>query len=172
MQDILELERRIAAAFDRIDRGLEQADRARMSDSAPQFTLGPDAGPTDLADALRRDLEAAQASNADWAKRYDVLEAQLAEASRSMTDQIAKLTEELATTSAELKLALSTSATDPNAPSERHAMQDKLTELSLQMAAQSVELTQLRSHRATDIEELKSIVAALTPLIEEANPHA
>lgn len=170
MQDILELERRIAAAFDRIDRGLEQADRARMSVSAPHAELGQEAGPTDLADALRRDLEAAQASSADWAKRYSALEAQMAEAGQSMTDEIAKLTAELATKSADLNVSIPVA--DPQAQSEWQAMQDQLMELNRQIAAQSLELTQLRSQRATEIEELKSIVAALTPLIEEATPHA
>ncbi len=174
MQDILELERRIAAAFDRIDRGLEQADRARMSVSDQQSEQAPEAAPMDRAetDAIRRDLEAAQASNADWEKRYGALEAQLAETTLSMTGEITKLTEELAAKSADFQTAASNPETDPKAQSELHAVQDQLTELRRQMAAQSVELTQLRSQRTAEIEELKSIVAALTPLIEEANPHA
>lgn len=163
MQDISELERRIAAAFDRIDRGLEQADRAR---AAPAETVQTD---TVQLGVLLRSLEAAQASSADWANRCAALEAQLAQASLSMSGEIAKLTEELAATASEL--ALRSPPADQPLQSTQD-LQDELTELRQQLAAQLVELTQLRAERATEIEELQSIVTALTPLIDEAKPHA
>ncbi len=170
MQDITELERRIAAAFDRIDRGLEQADRARASVAPPSEDISP--ADTAHAALLLRSLESATASSADWAKRYAALEAQLADVTLSMAGEIAKLTEALATA----KSAALSASDSPDQPQQSaqdlQALDVQLTELRRQLAAQETELTQLRAQRSVEIEELKSIVAALTPLIEEAKPHA
>lgn len=170
MQDITELERRIAAAFDRIDRGLEQADRARATVTLPSTEAEQPA--TVQTSALLRSLESAQASSADWAKRYAALEAQLADVTLSMAAEITKLTDDLTTTRADLQMALVSPDQPQQSATELQALEAQLTDLRRQLAAQSVELLQLRAQRATEIEELKSIVAALTPLIEEAKPHA
>jgi hypothetical protein len=168
MQDITELERRIAAAFDRIDRGLEQADRARASVAPPSV----DTADTAHAALLVRSLESATASNADWAKRYAAVEAQLADVTLSMAGEIAKLTEALATAKS-AALAASVSPDQPQqSAQDLQALDVQLAELRRQLAAQETELTQMRAQRLIEIEELKSIVAALTPLIEEAKPHA
>lgn len=172
MQEISELERRIAAAFDRIDRGLEQADRARaavVSSPIPAAQMDP----AQMA-AVLHSLEQAQASNADWAQRYAMLEAEMQDAKLSMAGEIAKLTEELAMNSADAK--------DANAPptldqpeqlsQERLVLEQQLSDLHGQLALQSAELTQLRDQRAAEIAELNAIVAALTPLMEEAKPYA
>lgn len=170
MQDITELERRIAAAFDRIDRGLEQADRARATVNLPSTEAEQPA--TVQTSALLRSLESAQASSADWAKRYATLEAQLADVTLSMAAEITKLTDDLTTTRADLQMALVSPDQPQQSATELQALEAQLTDLRRQLAAQSVELLQLQAQRATEIEELKSIVAALTPLIEEAKPHA
>lgn len=175
MQDISELERRIAAAFDRIDRGLEKADRARATVVArPAETEAPETSQSAIAQmgTMLRKLEIAKAGNADWALRYTALEAQLAETTLSLTTQITKLTEDLAKASADLEAALAKPPLPSPLAQELQAVQDQLAESRRQLAAQSVEVTQLRAQRATEIEELKSIVAALTPLIEEAKPNA
>ena len=168
MQDITELERRIAAAFDRIDRGLEQADRARatvLPVAAAQADPAPAGAQTS---ALMRSLESAAASNADWAKRYAALETQLAEVTLSMAGEIAQLTEDLATSRADMQVALVSADQTQQSAQELQVVQEQLTDLRGRLAAQTAELTQLRAQRAAEIEELKSIVAALTPLIEEA----
>jgi chromosome segregation ATPase len=180
MQEISELERRIAAAFDRIDRGLEQADRARAAVVAtPAAKVDPtqiDPSATDTAqiEAVLHSLEQAQANNADWAQRYAMLEAEMKDAKLSMADEIAKLTQELAMNSVD--------AMDPNVrptldqpeqlSQERLVLERQLSDLHGQLALQSAELTQLRAQRAAEIAELNAIVAALTPLMEEAKPYA
>lgn len=164
MQDITELERRIAAAFDRIDRGLEQADRVRATVSAlSSDTSQQDAvqAATARADELSRNLDLAKANNVEWSNRYAALQAQMADATNSMTDEIAKLTQDIASITAELKAALS------NPPADQ-----ALQELQVNLSAQTAELAQLRAARAIEIEELQAIVAALTPLIDEAKPNA
>lgn len=131
MQDISELERRIAAAFDRIDRGLESADRARVATVLDTS-------------AIVQAQEAAQAQSADWARRYAALEQKSAADHQNLSQEIARLTQALAAPLAELASARQ------------------------QLAAKTAELVQINSHRSIEIAELKSIVAALTPLIEEA----
>jgi len=185
MQDITELERRIAAAFDRIDRGLELADRARASVATPSSitaaaktvsadivsadTVSADMGQTAL---LLRSLESATASSADWAKRYATLEAQLADVTLSMAGEIAKLTQALATSKSEALAAMASADQPQQFGQELQALGVQLNESRRQLVTQETELTQLRAQRAIEIEELKLIVAALTPLIEEAKPHA
>lgn len=173
MQEITELERRIAAAFDRIDRGLEQADRARATVVAlPSQAVQKDTVQTAQSGALLRSLEQAQESNVDWANRYAALEAKMAEATRSMAGDIAKLTEDLATTRSDLQAATCNPEQPLQTAQEMQVLEEQLSALRAQLAAQTTELTQLRAERAVEIDELKAIVAALTPLIDEAKPHA
>ena len=173
MQDITELERRIAAAFDRIDRGLEQADRARATAVALPSAAAPrDTVQAAQSGALLRSLEQAQESNVDWANRYAALEAKMAEATRAMAGDIAKLTEDLAITRSDLQAAVTHPKQPLQTAQEMQGFEEQLSALRGQLAAQNTELTQLRAQRAIEIDELKAIVAALTPLIEEAKPHA
>lgn len=201
MQEISELERRIAAAFDRIDRGLEQADRARAAVvNSKRLFLGSavadraraaaiystqtdqvdpaqsDSVQTESAqmEAILRSLERAQSSNAEWAQRYALLEAQMKETKLSMAGEIAKLSEELATKSSDPIAPKGNSATDQTEEfsQERLVLERQLSDLHGQLALQSAELTQLRAQRAAEIAELSAIVAALTPLMEEAKPYA
>lgn len=176
MQDISELERRIAAAFDRIDRGLERADRARATVVVPppqMVEVESSKSATAQLGSVLQSLEIAQASNEDWAKRYATLEAQMADAAALAAGEIAKLNTDLATATADLEAALATPQDQPvQTAQELQVLDEQLAELRRQLATQSVELMQLRAQRSAEIEELKSIVAALTPLIEEAHSNA
>ena len=169
MQDIIELERRIAAAFDRLDRGLETADRARATVAAPEET-----GENAKMSALVRALETARASSADWATRYAALESQMTDETLALANQFAQLTKELSTRTQELDAALLTSASQTPAQyaTELQVLEDQMTALRSQLSAQNLELTALRTQRASEVEDLKAIVAALTPLIEEAESNA
>lgn len=169
MQDIIELERRIAAAFDRIDRGLETADRARATVIAPET-----AGETAKMSAMARALETARTSSADWAARYSALEAQSADETLALANQIAQLSDELSTRTQELDAALQvvTNQTSAQQDSEIQVLEDQMSDLHRQLSEQSLELATLRAQRASEVEELKAIVAALTPLIEEAQSNA
>ena len=116
MQDISELERRIAAAFDRIDRGLEIADRAR---AAPQ----PDTS---------AQIQAAEAQSADWAKRYAALEQKSAADHQALTREVARLTEALAAPLAELASA-------------RQQLAKKTAELAQIQSQRAAEVAELKS---------------------------
>lgn len=179
MQDILELERRIAAAFDRIDRGLELADRTRAALAPPTVTAPSSVGPTEPAEtpamtAMVRALESARASSADWAARYAALETQMADETLSLANQLAEVTQELSRRTQELDAALGNVS---GASTEQHAneikvLEDQMAAMRDKISAQSLELTALRSQRASEAADLKAIVAALTPLIEEAQSNA
>jgi chromosome segregation ATPase len=168
MQDIIELERRIAAAFDRIDRGLEMGARATV--------VQPVAAPESAQMAtLIRALETARDASADWAARYAALEARMADETLIMAGQIAQLTDELAEQTDTL-MALQLSDAQPDAGAQRgaemQAMDDQMADLRQRLAAQSAELDALRSQRSTEVQEMDAIIAALNPLIEEAESHA
>jgi septal ring factor EnvC (AmiA/AmiB activator) len=172
MDDITELEQRIAAAFDRIDQGLDALARAQATaaqDVAEETELAPSQPPqggisADAAEAapaltaLLRALEQAKASNTDWAERYSALQEQMSAQTLAMASEIARLTQELADT----QMA---QTADVAAPS----LNDEIDDLTARLAAQEAELETLRNVRALDAEELGDIIAALAPLVEEAS---
>ncbi len=168
MQDIIELERRIAAAFDRIDRGLEMGARATVA----QPVVTPESAQMGT---LIRALETARDASADWASRYAALEARLADETLIMAGQIAALTNELAEqtdTLVALQLSDVQASSGAQRGAEMQAMDDQMAALRERLAAQTAELEALRSQRSTEVQEMDAIIAALTPLIEEAESHA
>ena len=179
MPDITELEQRIAAAFDRIDLGLDRLARAKSAappapdvppdnvppDNVPPENVPPenvppalDAGPHMA--ALLRALESAKASSADWAERYRALEIQSGDETVAMAGEIARLT-----------ALLEAAQSAPPAPMvELEYNDDQITQLTARIAAQEAELEALRALRAVDAEEVGDLIAALAPLVEEV-PH-
>jgi hypothetical protein len=153
-EDITELSRRISAAFDRVDQGLEVLSRKSM----PAPTQAPEA---EGSAALLRALEAARASSDDWAERYRALQAQMGAETLAMASEITRLTGELAAARAAL-----------SAPSDTAAAPDtaEVDELTARIAEQEAELETLRAERTFDATELAAIIAALDPLVQEA-PH-
>ncbi len=153
-EDITELSRRISAAFDRMDQGLEALSRKSAPAPIP-------AAEGEGSAALLRALEAARASSDDWAERYRALQAQMGAETLAMASEITRLTDELAAARAVL-----------SAPSETVAVPDtaEVDELTARIAEQEAELETLRAERAFDATELAAIIAALDPLVQEA-PH-
>jgi hypothetical protein len=159
-EDITELSRRISAAFDRMDQGLEALSRKNLL--APTIPAAPTAAPEgEGSAALLRALEAARASSDDWAERYRALQAQMGAETLAMASEITRLTGELAAARAALSAPPDTVAAPDTA---------EVDELTARIAEQEAELETLRAERAFDATELAAIIAALDPLVQEA-PH-
>ena len=162
-EDITELSRRISAAFDRVDQGLEAL--ARKSVPAPIPAPVPAAEGEGSA-ALLRALEAARTSIEDWADRYRALQAQMGAETLALALEITRLTDELA--------AARASVAPPSVapPVDTDAAPDNadIDELMARIAEQEAELETLRAERVFDATELAAIIAALDPLVQEA-PH-
>ena len=154
-EDITELSRRISAAFDRLDQGLEVLSRK----SGPAPVPAPEG---EGSAALLRALEAARASSDDWAERYRALQAQMGAETLAMASEITRLTAELAAAR-----ALTASPVADTALADDNTEIDTLT---ARIAEQEAELETLRAERAFDATELAAIIAALDPLVQEA-PH-
>lgn len=157
-EDITELSRRISAAFDRMDQGLEALSRKNLL--APTIPAAPTPEGEGSA-ALLRALEAARASSDDWAERYRALQAQMGAETLAMASEITRLTGELAAARAALSAPPDTVAAPDTA---------EVDELTARIAEQEAELETLRAERAFDATELAAIIAALDPLVQEA-PH-
>ena len=159
-EDITELSRRISAAFDRMDQGLEALSRKNLL--APTIPAAPTPAPEgEGSAALLRALEAARASSDDWAERYRALQAQMGAETLAMASEITRLTGELAAARAALSAPPDTAAAPDTA---------EVDELTARIAEQEAELETLRAERAFDATELAAIIAALDPLVQEA-PH-
>lgn len=154
-EEITELSRRISAAFDRMDQGLELLSRKNVAAAAPSAAALGTAPETEGSAALLRALEAARASVEDWAERYRALQARMGDETLAMASEITRLTAELAAARA------AAPAATPNAD---------VDELTARIAEQEAELETLRAERALDTAELAAIIAALDPLVQEA-PH-
>ncbi len=166
-EEISELSRRISAAFDRMDQGLETLARSRAA-VAVALEAAPEAAPETVparevetgaaTPALLRALELAKASSDDWAERYRALQAQMGEETLAMAAEITRLTAELdAARAAAVAPAPSTASDDSD-----------IDELTARIAEQEAELESLRAERAREAAELGEIIAALDPLVQEA----
>lgn len=163
MQEIAELERRITAALERIDRGV-----AGLTSAAP-LAAGTEATAflpeSDFA-KLNEDLDEERMLNAQLSERLRVVNdkhaaekaALLAELS-DQADELAKLREGMANLTDELD--------DLRSIAERGVTEPEHIDHAMQ-----AELDALRAARKADAAELADIKAALTPLIEEAELNA
>lgn len=172
MEDTAELERRISAAFDRMDRGLDALGRAPQA-GADAGTAAGDTGQnanvdtSSAAPAILRALELAKASSDDWADRYRALQAQMGSETVAMAGEIARLTNELETARAAALAAAHASEVTAASLGPQH--DDEIAALNARIAAQQDELDILRAERAAEAGELHEIISALTPLIEGAS---
>jgi hypothetical protein len=157
-EDITELSRRISAAFDRVDQGLEALSRKSVPAPIPAPIPAPEG---EGSAALLRALEAARASSDDWAERYRALQAQMGAETLAMASEITRLTGELAAARASVPPPADTVAAPDSAD---------VDELTARIAEQEAEMETLRAERAFDATELAAIIAALDPLVQEA-PH-
>ena len=154
MQDIVELERRITAAMQRITHGVERL----AAQKAGGDQVDPTQGHDDQADEIARlsdALDEERMTNAQLNERLRVLHDKLDSGAPSVSDAI---------------------AADPGPLHAQMAEQaDEIATLRRVLAEAGKEIASLRAARALEAVELGEIVGALDPLIRTAQmetPHA
>ena len=160
MQDITELQRRIAAALDRIGVGMEGL--------TADVVAAPDVDP-DLPDAaeLAAELEAERAVTAQLEERVraarDKHEARLAEV-EAEADRVKALLDAMEQERQRLK-AVNDALRNSN-QALREANADGIADAHLVNTAVMTELDALRVMRDSDRAELNGIITALTPVLD------
>jgi hypothetical protein len=158
MQEIAELEKRIAAALERIGKGADRL--AQSSRSAPQAAGANEA-------ALRARLEDEKALNAQLQERLRA--AKEREPKGDLQDKIDRLTQQLDVQGLELQRMRRTAATLRDQLSAlRDAEAARISDPSLINKAMAAELDALRALRLSEVAEIDEILAALDPHIAEA----
>lgn len=168
MQDIAELERRITAALERIDRGVAGL-VAPVAASADPTAFLPE---SDFA-KLNEDLDEERMLNAQLNERLRVVNEKHSDEKSALTAEISSLNGQLAAQADELTDLrktvdeLTNDLDDLRSIAERGVTEPEFINHTLQ-----TELEALRAARAAEAAELSEIVAALTPLVEEAERNA
>lgn len=171
MNDIAELERRIAFAMERIAKGIENLDKA-AGPAAPAGDV-PEAEAADETETLRAQLAEEKLANAQLEERVRALrQKQEAQASRAEAE-LAKLREAMEHLDGELARLrkVNTQLQDSNA-ALRAANQAGVGEPHLINKSMMAELESMRAARQVDLAEVQAIKGALEPLLqdkEEAN---
>ena len=154
MSDISGLESRIAAALDRIRKGVE----AQSQSSAPDH-------------ALQADLEKERATNAELEARVRALKERQDAQVASLTDRVETQKIQMQALDTELQRLRAANAQLREMNTQlRQAVTEGLAP-ELVDAAVAAEIEALQAQRAADAAEVTAILAELKPLIEEA-PHA
>lgn len=180
MEEIAELERRIAAALERIGRGLERGQSAPATDTADRDAAGAAAAgvpadPVALAEAgaevarLGEALESERATNAQLTERVRVLR-------ERQETVVARLERRLARTTRQLDAAGQELQRQRRAAAGLREALEKLTEAQaggvaephLINRAMLAELESLRAERHAEIAEMDDILCALDPLVGAA----
>ena len=133
MQEIIDLERRITAALERIARSVAQSVTPHLVPSDPAEIVAPE--------NLQEALEEERMANAQLHERLRILRDRETVDRQSFDAEVAALKAAHATEARDLVILV-----------------DNMTR----------ELTALHAERRAEAEEITDIVAALTPLIEEA----
>lgn len=162
MQDITELEQRIAAALDRIGKGMDRlASQPRSAAPAPGAAVAPNDS------ALRAQLEEEKSLTAQLQARLRAASAR--EAKGDLQEKVDRLTQELDVQGLELQRMRRVNASlREQLESLRTAAASGVTEPGLINKAMLAELEALRATRLTEIAEMDDILAALEPHLVEA----
>lgn len=170
MSDIDELERRIAAALERISKGVEQLGTAAAAE--PGDAGEASASAAGIA-ALEAALEDERMANAQLEERVKAIR-------EKQESQVAALREEaeaarrgLADLDTELqRLRQANDMLSSTNEEMRRALEEKVGEPHLINKAMLAELEGLRAARAADAAETQAVLSALTPLLAEAEERA
>lgn len=166
MTDLVELERRIANALNRLEAGL---DRLRSATAAP----APEGDSAADLTVLRAELEAEQARNAELSDRIislrardprqeiAALEARIADLTRQLDVQGLEL-HRMRKSTIQLREALRAMNEDGVAQAEGNVINK----------AMLAELEALRALRAAEAQELSELVAELLPIVGEEDANA
>lgn len=166
MQEITALEQRIAAALDRIGKGL---DRPSAAPRSPTLTGLPVDAPHDGAAvaALRAQLDEERALTSRLQKQLRVSKER--EAKGDTQDKIDRLTQELDVQGLELqRMRRVNTALVQQVETLREAQMSGLAEPQMINKSMVVELDALRALRLTEMAEMDEILAALEPHLTEA----
>jgi chromosome segregation ATPase len=148
--DISALERRIAAAFDRIGKGLERI------------------VPPDDDEGLRAEIAIEREANAQLTERLRAVKEREGQARATLEARIADLTRQLDTQGIELhRLKKTVVQLRETLRAQSDAMQEGTTEAHLINRAMLSELEALRALRQTEAVEIEAILSELGPLIAE-----
>jgi predicted RNase H-like nuclease (RuvC/YqgF family) len=160
MQEITELEKRIATALERIGKGLD-----RLSSQPRSGSVVPGAPVADA--ALRAQLEEEKSLTAQLQARLRA--AKDREARGDLQEKVERLTQELDVQGLELQRMRRVNASlREQLESLRLAQSGGVTEPGQINKAMQAELDALRAARLTEIAELDEILAALEPHLTEA----
>lgn len=166
MQDIVELEKRITAALERIGKGV---DRLATQPRAPgPAAAAPASASAPAADAaLRAQLEEEKSLTAQLQARLRAASAR--ESKGDLQDKVDRLTQELDVKGLELQRMRRVNASlREQLEALRTAAAAGTTEPHLINKAMATELEALRATRLTEIAEMDEILAALEPHLTEA----
>lgn len=153
MSDIAELERRIIAALERIDSGVDGLGAAGGADDA-EIT------------ALRDSLESEKLANAQLEERVSAIKQKQETTIKEMEGKIKTLTTDLTKHEADAKKLLNVNAQlRESNDALREANENKVGDAHLINKAMQTELESLRTTRKADMAELETIMAELKPLI-------
>jgi chromosome segregation ATPase len=149
--DIDALERRIAAAFDRIGKGLER--------------IAPPAED----EGLRAELAVEREANAQLTERLRAVKEREGQARAALEARVAELTRQLDAQGLELhRLKKTVVQLRETLRAQADAMQEGTTEAHLINRAMLSELEALRALRQTEATEIEAILSELAPLIAGA----
>lgn len=166
MQEITELEQRIAAALDRIGKGMDRLSsqpRPAIPAAAGAFPAG--AAPVDA--SLRAQLEEEKSLTAQLQARLRA--AKDRETKGDLQEKVDRLTQDLDVQGLELQRMRRVNASlREQLEALRTAAAAGATEPGLINKAMLVELDALRATRLTEIAEMDDILAALEPHLTEA----
>jgi hypothetical protein len=161
MQEITELEKRIAAALERIGKGMDRLSTQSRSGAA----VAGSAQPTDA--ALRGQLEEEKALTAQLQARLRA--AKEREAKGDLQEKVDRLTQELDVQGLELQRMRRVNATlREQLEALRTAQSKGVSDPGLINKAMLAELEALRATRLSEIAEMDDILAALEPHLMEA----
>jgi uncharacterized protein (DUF885 family) len=162
MQEITELEKRIAAALDRIGKGMD-----RLVSQPRAAAPAPGAAPMSHDSALRAQLEEEKSLTAQLQARLRA--AKDRETKGDLQEKVDRLTQELDVQGLELQRMRRVNASlREQLESLRTAAASGVTEPGLINKATLAELDALRATRLTEIAEMDDILAALEPHLTEA----
>ncbi len=166
MNDIAELERRIAFAMERIAKGIENLDKAAVA-SSPDSDA-PQAATEDEIETLRAQLADEQLANAQLEERVRALhQKQQAMASRAESELTA-LRDAIGQVDAELaRLRKANAQLQESNAALRAANQAGVGEPHLINKSMMAELESMRAARQVDLAEVQAIKGALVPLLQD-----
>lgn len=172
MSDLAPVERRLAAALDRIARHAEKAPKARGSvfGLGPRAEAQPDPEQVALTNSLREALEKERAANAQLSERVHQVKQRQETTIAQLERRLARLTEQLDLQSLEmLRLKKANARLIEANTSLREAQVEAFPDATLINKSISAELEALQAERRAEMAEMEEILSELKPLVSAEN---